>query len=73
MPLQPPPSNDPAELRKWADYIFSQSSDECWLDAAHFRRFLTEFADKLEMAAKAQLLERRERRTINIFSDEGEF
>jgi len=44
----PPPEEDPSKIRKWADYLFQISSDECWLDAAALKRLLHQEADELQ-------------------------
>lgn len=45
--MKRPPSSDPSQIREWADYVFEMSTDECWLDAAHFRRAMLAFADEI--------------------------
>jgi len=55
----PPPEEDASKVRKWADYLFSISSDECWLDAAALKRFLYQEADELQQKEEVRRLEMR--------------
>jgi hypothetical protein len=55
----PPPEEDASKVRKWADYLFSISSDECWLDAAALKRLLHQRADELQQKEEERQQEMR--------------
>lgn len=46
--MKRPPTTDSQQIREWADYVFSLSSDESWLDAASFRRIMFSFANEID-------------------------
>lgn len=47
-----PPTTDSKQIRAWADYVFELSTDECWIDAAWFRRTMIAIANEIDNIPK---------------------